>query len=146
MSRAYCDSTNSSWSLACGNHSAALLLLLCVLTVACSHDAERAVDAETLASLPVPPALERGATLFDARCSPCHGTFALGTEQGPALLHATYRSAHHGDEAFQLAVARGVRAHHWRFGDMAPVAGLTRADVTDITAYIRWLQRAARIE
>ena len=132
--------------LACGSLRGPAVLLLSMLTVSCGPETERAVDAETLASLPVPPALERGAALFDAHCGPCHGTFALGTEQGPPLLHATYRSDHHADEAFQLAVARGVRAHHWRFGDMAPVAGLTRADVTDITAYIRWLQRAARIE
>jgi len=36
----------------------------------------------------------------------------------------------------------GVRGHHWPFGDMPPVEGVTRGDVTMIIAYIRELQRA----
>jgi len=36
----------------------------------------------------------------------------------------------------------GVRAHHWSFGNMPAVEGLTRADVKMIIAYIRELQRA----
>ena len=50
--------------------------------------------------------------------------------------------AHHGDAAFLLAVRNGVRAHHWRFGDMPPQPGLTGAEVAAITAYVRELQRA----
>ena len=42
---------------------------------------------------------------------------------------------HHGDGSFHQAVARGVRAHHWRFGDMPPVEGLSRRDVAGIVAY-----------
>lgn len=48
--------------------------------------------------------------------------------------------------AFQMAVAQGVRAHHWPFGDMPPQAGLTREDVGNIVAYVRALQRANGIE
>ena len=40
------------------------------------------------------------------------------------------------------ATALGVRAHHWSFGNMPAVEGLTRADVKMIVAYIRELQRA----
>jgi hypothetical protein len=35
-----------------------------------------------------------------------------------------------------------VKAHHWPFGDMPPVAGVTQADVTLILAYIREVQVA----
>jgi mono/diheme cytochrome c family protein len=87
-----------------------------------------------------------GEALFDAHCAACHGPRALGTDVGPALVHIVYAPAHHADEAFQLAVAVGVRAHHWRFGDMPPVPGLGRDDVAAITAYVRWLQRTAGIE
>lgn len=48
--------------------------------------------------------------------------------------------------AFQMAVVQGVRAHHWPFGDMPPQEGLTRADVRNIIAYVRELQRANGIE
>jgi hypothetical protein len=40
------------------------------------------------------------------------------------------------------AVALGVQAHHWRFGNMLAIEGLTRGDVTMIITYIRELQRA----
>ena len=64
----------------------------------------------------------------------------------PPLVHNIYEPGHHGDEAFQRAVAVGVRRHHWPFGDMPPVEGLSRADVALIVAYIRELQSANGIE
>ena len=71
----------------------------------------------------------------------------MGQEEvAPPLVHIIYEPGHHGDESFQRAVALGVRAHHWRFGNMAPVEGLTREDVALIVAYIRELQRANGIE
>lgn len=39
----------------------------------------------------------------------------------------------------------GTRAHHWQFGDMKPVPGLTPDDVAYITAYVRVKQRTAGI-
>ena len=56
-------------------------------------------------------------------------------------MHKIYEPNHHGDESFQLAVAMGVRAHHWKFGNMPAIEGLTRADVKPIIAYVRELQR-----
>lgn len=93
-----------------------------------------------------PPEHEAGAALLREHCAACHGARAEGTDVGPPLVHRIYEPGHHADPAFQLAVARGVRAHHWRFGDMAPVPGVSEADVAAITAYIRWLQRQAGIE
>ena len=100
-----------------------------------------------IVSVSVPETLSARAQLgrktYDANCAACHGGNASGQEGvAPPLVHIIYEPGHHGDESFQRAVARGVRAHHWRFGDMLPVAGLTRRDVAAIVAYIRELQRA----
>ncbi|WP_259794978.1 c-type cytochrome [Aliiroseovarius crassostreae] len=83
-----------------------------------------------------------GKRAFDAICADCHGTNAAG-QQGvaPPLVHKTYGPGHHADMAFVLAAQRGVKAHHWPFGDMPPVKGLTRADVVNIIAYVRELQQ-----
>lgn len=84
-----------------------------------------------------------GQRIFENTCAACHGTGGVGNEgAGPPLIHKIYEPGHHADEAFQRAVAGGVRSHHWQFGDMPPVKGLTRGDVTMIIAYIRDIQRA----
>ncbi len=59
----------------------------------------------------------------------------------PPLVHKFYEPNHHGDMAFVLAAKNGVRAHHWKFGDMPPVKGVTQGDVLNIVAYVRALQR-----
>ena len=84
---------------------------------------------------------------YDENCATCHGPDAAGRNgMAPPLVHVIYEPSHHGDEAFQRAAAVGVRSHHWRFGDMPPVPGLTRADVAAIISYIRALQRENGIE
>jgi mono/diheme cytochrome c family protein len=95
---------------------------------------------------PVPAGLAEGERLFTANCARCHGARAAGTEAGPPLVHVVYEPNHHADIAFQRAVALGVPAHHWGFGNMPPVPGVDEAAVTRITAYVRWLQREAGIE
>jgi len=87
-----------------------------------------------------------GKRLFAARCAQCHGADLRGSPTGPPLLHKIYEPAHHGDVAFQLAVRNGSRAHHWKFGDMQPVPGLTPDEVAHITAYVRHEQRKAGIQ
>lgn len=83
-----------------------------------------------------------GQNAFNAKCADCHGENAAGRQgSAPPLVHRIYEPSHHGDEAFQLAVKNGVRAHHWKFGNMPPVDGLNRGDVKGIVAYIRALQR-----
>ncbi len=98
------------------------------------------------ASVDVPAAFsvqaQLGQKVYDANCASCHGRNAAGQDGvAPPLVHVIYEPGHHGDESFQRAIARGVRAHHWPFGDMPPVDGLTRDDVADVVAYIRELQR-----
>ena len=83
-----------------------------------------------------------GQKAFDANCASCHGRFGTGSDKGPPLMHDIYNPGHHADEAFLRAARNGVQQHHWRFGDMPPQEGLTRADVAAITAYVRELQRA----
>lgn len=89
------------------------------------------------------PTEEMGKQAYDAVCAACHGASGTGRwEMGPPLIHKIYEPSHHGDEAFQIAVTNGVRAHHWRFGDMPAQSELTRADVATIVAYIRSVQRS----
>jgi len=84
-----------------------------------------------------------GKRIFDSSCAACHGANAAGTNGlAPPLVHKIYEPGHHADEAFQRAAANGVKAHHWPFGDMPPVSGLTRGDVSMIITYVRELQRA----
>jgi len=84
-----------------------------------------------------------GQPLFGANCAVCHGAKAAGTDQGPPLIHRIYEPSHFGEYAFQMAVMNGLRAHHWRFGNMPPVPGLTGNQVAWITAHMREAQPAA---
>ena len=92
-------------------------------------------------------AAREGEAIFNANCAACHGRNAAGVDgAGPPLVHIIYEPSHHADLAFQLAVRQGVRQHHWRFGNMPPVEGVSEADVTKIVTYVRELQRANGIE
>ena len=88
------------------------------------------------------PMARAGARLFAENCAVCHGENATGTDTGPPLLHKVYEPGHHPDRLFQRAVSHGVMSHHWQFGNMPPVPGLSRKDVAKIIAYVRELQRA----
>jgi hypothetical protein len=61
------------------------------------------------------------------------------------LIHNFYKPSHHGDEAFYHAALNGAKAHHWKFGNMPPVEGIKRKDVTKIISYIRWLQKSNKL-
>ncbi len=87
-----------------------------------------------------------GKSLYGKHCASCHGTDLRGTDKGPPFLHRVYEPSHHGDVAFQLAVKNGVRAHHWKFGDMLPVPGVSPDSVAHITAFIRAEQRRVDIQ
>ena len=106
---------------------AVLALLFLIGTVACG------------------PQQSDGGQLFADNCSRCHGEAADGTNMGPPLVHRLYEPGHHADFAFHSAVKNGVVAHHWGFGDMPPVTGLSEDDVTRIIAYVRGLQREGGI-
>ena len=83
-----------------------------------------------------------GEKLFNANCSACHGAGAAGTSLGPPLMDRVYHPGHHPDFSIRNAVSQGVRQHHWTFGDMAPVAGVSSDEVEKIICYVREMQRA----
>lgn len=86
---------------------------------------------------------EMGARAFTAFCASCHGETAGGLAgKGPPLIHRIYEPGHHGDGAIMAAVRNGSRAHHWPFGDMPPVEGITDAEIGSIIAFIRAVQKA----
>lgn len=100
---------------------------------------------EALEALSLPGEHAGAEAWFAASCESCHGYRASGSQLGPPLVHHVYRPSHHADAAFQLAVIRGVRAHHWTFGDMPPVPDVSADEARAITAYLRWLQQQAGI-
>jgi len=95
------------------------------------------VKVPTLSALAV-----QGEKLFEANCTSCHGKNGSGSEQGPPLIHKIYEPNHHGDMSFVLAAKRGVRAHHWPFGDMPAQPDVSENDILMIVGYVRELQRA----
>ncbi len=117
------------------------LLLLDVL-VACDVSQSK----PPMAAGPLPAEFQAGQTEFIANCSACHGVEATGTDRGPPLVHKIYEPNHHGDLAFQRAVAYGVKAHHWQFENMPKIEGVTSEAVDQIVGYVRWLQRQAGIQ
>ena len=141
----------------------AILLVLAVMVGLAGHfmfggsgrkagtEAQNGPEGAPLVEIALPAALsteaQAGQQLYDSKCVSCHGRNAVGqVDVAPPLVHIVYEPGHHGDESFQRAVAIGVRAHHWRFGNMPPVEGLSRGEVARIVAYIRELQRANGIE
>jgi mono/diheme cytochrome c family protein len=90
--------------------------------------------------------VDKGNILFHNNCSQCHGLEGSGTDQGPPLVHKTYRPGHHSDLAFHWAVKDGVRQHHWKFGNMPPQPNISPEDAGHIVAYIRKMQRENGID
>ena len=96
-----------------------------------------------IAELVSPSALaQAGKIAFEANCAACHGELGGGTEFGPPFINDIYNPGHHADQAFLIAPRQGVRAHHWPFGDMPPVEGVTDEELLAIVRYVRELQDA----
>jgi len=91
-------------------------------------------------------AARHGRTVLNGTCAACHGKDASGTDKGPPLIHPVYRPSHHADGAIHLAIANGVRQHHWNYGAMPPQPDIDKADIPAIIAFIREVQRANRIK
>lgn len=111
-----------------------------------ANETANAQDGGSLVQVTVPDltgAAKIGEQIFNAKCAACHGDNGAGRQgAGPPLVHKIYEPSHHGDMAFMLAPRRGVQSHHWPFGDMPPVEGLTDGDIKQIITYVRALQRA----
>ena len=99
------------------------------------------VAAASETGLKVPFQYGLGKNLYETNCSACHGNWGKGTQVGPPLMHKYYIPSHHDDSAFYRAALTGTNAHHWKFGDMPAVPGITRKKVAKIISYVRWLQQ-----
>lgn len=120
---------------------------LCALTVAVGIIT--AGCGESGSSLAGPPVegvdAAAGQRVYDRTCAACHGPAGRGTPKGPPFVDRIYEPSHHSDAAFVFAVRQGVPAHHWQFGDMPPQSGISDADILNVVAYVRALQRASGI-
>lgn len=119
----------------------ALALWIAMGGLASADDNHVAVTLPVLSDL-----AQQGQPLFGANCSICHGESGSGSDKGPPLIHVIYEPSHHADMAFVMAMRNGVRAHHWPFGDMAPVEGLSLTDMEAIIAFVREVQVANGID
>jgi len=126
-----------------------MLFMLILLGIGCESKPSDATaepgTTQVSSSATVPAEFKKGEAAFNSNCAVCHGIGGKGTDQGPAFLSRVYEPNHHGDQAFYRAAMQGVRAHHWKFGNMPPVEGMTRDLMVGIISYIRWLQREAGI-
>jgi cytochrome c2 len=93
----------------------------------------------------IPFELAKGQILFEKYCSGCHGLQLDGTDQGPPLIHPYYKPSHHGDKSFYRAALQGVRQHHWNFGDMKPVEGMTRGKMDRVVPFVRYYQQQKKL-
>ena len=100
---------------------------------------------QTVSGIDIPFSYAKGQVLFEQYCSSCHGTDLNGSDKGPPLLHPYYKPSHHGDEAFYRAALKGVRAHHWNFGDMPAVIGMTTKKMDSIVPYVRYFQQQKKL-
>ena len=120
-------------------------LSVCLILLAGSPACSQDEPVSKSPAGPAPAEFQVGEAKFNANCSVCHGPQGVGTQQGPPLVHKIYEPNHHGDAAFQRAVASGVKAHHWEFGNMPKIESVNSDDVDQIVRYVRWLQRQAGI-
>lgn len=101
--------------------------------------------AQPSETVEIPFALAQGQVLYEKYCSSCHGVELDGTDEGPPLVHAFYKPSHHGDRAFYRAALQGTRQHHWQFGDMRPVEGITMKKMDRIVPYVRYYQQQKKL-
>ncbi len=133
-----------------GLRMAAAIIFTCVITAACGADASEAGDT----SAPEPPPAQTaevtaptstaaelvipdGAEVYQQYCAECHGVDLRGTDKGPSQLSIVYEPNHHGDYAYRVAIRDGTREHHWWFGDMPPVEGISDLEIEKVISFIR---------
>jgi mono/diheme cytochrome c family protein len=83
------------------------------------------------------PSVAQGADAYASSCASCHGNDLRGTALGPSLLSIVYEPGHHPDESFRSAIRNGVRPHHWNFGPMPRITGLSDAEIESIIMFVR---------
>ena len=112
-----------------------ILITSALLALAVSGLARSAEDVQ------IPFELGKGQVLYEKYCSSCHGVQLNGTDKGPPLIHPFYKPSHHGDRAFYNAALKGTQQHHWEFGDMPPVVGMTQKKMDNLVPFVRYYQK-----
>ena len=90
--------------------------------------------------------VDRGAEVYAESCASCHGADLRSTDKGPSPLSIVYEPNHHTDDSFRNAIANGAPQHHWPFGDMEPIEGLSDDDVEAVIAFVRAEQQRQGFE
>lgn len=86
------------------------------------------------------PLAQAGKQLYDQQCAECHGGDGGGTLTGPSLKHRAYLGQNLSRQDFHRAVAEGVPATRWTFGDMPGNPHLSFNDIELIARYVREVQ------
>ena len=89
---------------------------------------------------PLSPRAVAGQARFNEICAACHGVNGQGTVTGPPLIHTYYNPGHHNNAAFTRAVLKGVKQHHWTYGDMPAQSQIGFSDMANITKFVREVQ------
>jgi len=119
----------------------ALALGAPLLGAGCGDDGTEAADDPGVSATPAD-----GASLYQRSCALCHGNDLRGTGMGPSHLSEVYEPGHHSDAAFVAAIKEGSPQHHWQFGDMEPVEGLSDDEIEAIIAFVRDKQQEEGFE
>jgi cytochrome c oxidase cbb3-type subunit 3 len=88
-------------------------------------------------SVPDPAAVERGQTLFVARCGFCHGSNAKGGESGPDLVRSVLALDDESGDKIGPVIRNGRPAKGM------PAFPLTDDQIKDVAAFLRSRQQAA---
>ncbi len=137
----------------------AAVALFATLSVACGADASERGDSSAAEPIPTQApdvtapagtaaelAIPDGAEVYQQFCAECHGVDLRGTDKGPSQLSIIYEPNHHGDYAYRVAIRDGTREHHWWFGDMPPVEGISDLEIEKVISFIRAAQQRLGFE
>ena len=122
-----------------------MVMMVTAIVTACSTD-EGLGDLSDAIPEQDAALVAAGEDLYAENCASCHGEDLTGTDRGPSHLSEVYEPNHHADFAFVQAMQFGAPAHHWAFGPMPPVEGLTEEDMAAVIAFVRENQRTRGFE
>lgn len=127
---------------------ALVMVTLIVLTITTMWGKEKiSIKATPIIPAQLSAGAQHGRTIINERCIDCHGVDGTGgSRKGPPILHPMYRNEIFPDFVFKNSVLNGKREKNWRFGPMAPVEGLSDADVDDVIAFVREVQAATGVQ
>ena len=103
-------------------------------TTDATSEAANGTQVNSTASVDAPVV---GAAVYQQYCAECHGVDLRGTDRGPSQLSIIYEPGHHSDYAFRSAISEGAPEHHWWFGDMPPVEGISDDEIEAVIVYVR---------